>query len=64
MNRYLLLIILLHGCNNSVKKINDKFSKNNTIENSINISSKINPQQLSLEAKKNNAKAIDEYSTI
>ena len=51
MNRYLLLIILLHSCNNSVK-INDKFSKNNTIENSINISSKINPQQLSLEAKK------------
>ena len=51
MSRYLLLIILLHSCNNSVK-INDKFSKNNSIENSINISSKINPQQLSLEAKK------------
>ena len=50
MNRYLLLIILLHSCNNSVK-INDKFSENNTIENSINISSKINPQQLSLEAQ-------------
>ena len=50
MNKYLLLIILLHSCNNSVK-INDKFSKNNTIENSINITSKINPQQLSLEAK-------------
>ena len=51
MNKYLLLIILLHSCNNSVK-INDKFSKNNTIENSFNISSKINPQSLSLEAKK------------
>ena len=50
MNRYLLLIILLHSCNNSVK-INNKFSKNNTIENSINISSKTNPQQLSLEAQ-------------
>ena len=51
MNRYLLLIILLHSCNNSVK-IDDKFSKNNTIENSVNIISKINPQSLSLEAKK------------
>ena len=51
MNRCLLLIILLYSCNNSVK-IDDKFSKNNTIENSFNISSKINPQQLSLEAKK------------
>ena len=51
MNRYLLLIILLHSCNNSVK-INNKFSKNNTIENSINISSKIDPQKLSLEAQK------------
>ena len=51
MSRYLLLIILLHSCNNSVK-INDEFSKNNSIENSINISYKINPQQLSLEAKK------------
>ena len=51
MNRYLLLIILLYSCNNSVK-IDDKFSKNNTIENSVNISSKINPQSLSLEAKK------------
>ncbi len=51
MNRCLLLIILLYSCNNSVK-IDDKFSKNNTIENSVNISSKINPQSLSLEAKK------------
>ena len=51
MNRCLLLIILLYSCNNSVK-IDDKFSKNNTIENSFNISSKINPQSLSLEAKK------------
>ena len=32
MNRYLLLIILFYSCNNSVK-IDDKFSKNNTIEN-------------------------------
>ena len=51
MNRCLLLIILLYSCNNSVK-IDDKFSKNNKIENSVNISSKINPQSLSLEAKK------------
>ena len=51
MNRCLLLIILLYSCNNSVK-IDDKFSKNNTIENSFNINSKINPQSLSLEAKK------------
>ena len=48
MNRYLLLIILFYSCNNSVK-IDDKFSKNNTLENSINISAKINPQKLSLE---------------
>jgi hypothetical protein len=50
MNRYLLLIILFYSCNNSVK-IDDKFSKNNTLENSINISAKINPQKLSLEAQ-------------
>ena len=51
MMRYLLLVVLLHSCNNSIK-IPEKFSKNNTIENSINISSKIDPQKLSLEAQK------------
>ncbi len=51
MMRYLLLVVLLHCCNNSIK-IPEKFSKNNTIENSINISSKIDPQKLSLEAQK------------
>ena len=51
MMRYLLLVVLLHSCNNSIK-IHEKFSKNNKIENSVNISSKINPQSLSLEAKK------------
>jgi hypothetical protein len=49
--RYLLLVVLLNSCNNSIK-IPEKFSKNNTIENSINISSKIDPQKLSLEAQK------------
>ena len=51
MNRYLLLVVLLNSCNNSIK-IPEKFSKNNKIENSINISSKIDPQKLSLEAQK------------
>ena len=51
MMRYLLLVVLLNSCNNSIK-IPEKFSKNNTIENSINISSKIDPQKLSLEAQK------------
>ena len=51
MVRYLLLVVLLNSCNNSIK-IPEKFSKNNTIENSINISSKIDPQKLSLEAQK------------
>ena len=50
MKRYLLLIILFDSCNNSVK-IDDNFSKNNTLENSINISAKINPQSLSYEAQ-------------
>ena len=65
MNRCLLLIILLYSCNNSVK-IDDKFSKNNTIENSFNISSKINPQSLSLEAKKITQKwsSLAELQTI
>ena len=49
--RYLLLVVLLNSCNNSIK-IPEKFSKNNTIENSINISSKIDPLKLSLEAQK------------
>ena len=51
MVRYLLLVVLLNSCDNSIK-IPEKFSKNNTIENSINISSKIDPQKLSLEAQK------------
>ena len=51
MMRYLLLVVLLNSCNNSIK-IPEKFSKNNTIENSINISSKIDPLKLSLEAQK------------
>ena len=51
MMRYLLLVVLLNSCNNSIK-IPEKFSKNNTNENSINISSKIDPQKLSLEAQK------------
>lgn len=51
MVRYLLLVVLLNSCNNSIK-IPEKFSKNNTIENSINISSKIDPLKLSLEAQK------------
>ena len=50
MKRYLLLIILLHSCNNSIN-IADKYSENNTIENSINIGAKINPQSLSFEAQ-------------
>ena len=50
MKRYLLLIILLQSCNNSIN-IADKSSENNTIENSINISAKINPQSLSFEAQ-------------
>ena len=50
MMRYLLLIILLQSCNNS-NNVADNFSENNTLENSINISSKINPQSLSFEAQ-------------
>lgn len=50
MMRYLLLIILLQGCNNSIN-IADKSSENNTLENTINISAKINPQSLSFEAQ-------------
>ena len=50
MMRYLLLIILLQGCNNSIN-ITDRSSENNTLENSINISAKINPQSLSFEAQ-------------
>ena len=50
MMRYLLLIILLQGCNNSIN-ITDISSENNTLENSINISAKINPQSLSFEAQ-------------
>ena len=50
MKRYLLLIILLQSCNNTIN-IDDKSSENNTIENSINISSKINPQSLSFESQ-------------
>ena len=50
MKRYLLLIILLQSCNNS-NNVADNFSENNTLENSINISSKINPQSLSFEAQ-------------
>ncbi|MDC0654388.1 hypothetical protein OAP23_00240 [Flavobacteriaceae bacterium] len=48
--RYLLLIILLQGCNNSIN-ITDISSENNTLENSINLSAKINPQSLSFEAQ-------------
>ncbi|MBL6878297.1 MAG: hypothetical protein ISR04_04850 [Flavobacteriaceae bacterium] len=48
--RYLLLIILLQGCNNSIN-ITDRSSENNTLKNSINISAKINPQSLSFEAQ-------------
>ncbi|MDC1108526.1 hypothetical protein OAS56_00685 [Flavobacteriaceae bacterium] len=48
--RYLLLIILLQGCNNSIN-ITDRSSENNTLKNSINISTKINPQSLSFEAQ-------------
>lgn len=44
------MIILLQSCNNSIK-IADNFAHNNTPENSINISSKINPQKLSFEAQ-------------
>ena len=51
MMRYLLLIILLQGCNNSIN-ITDRSSENNTLKNSINISAKINPQSLSFEAQK------------
>ena len=50
MMRYLLLIILLQGCNNSIN-ITDISSENNTLENSINLSAKINPQSLSFEAQ-------------
>ena len=50
MKRYLLLIILLQSCNNSIN-IADKSSENNTLEKSINISAKINPQSLSYEAQ-------------
>ena len=50
MMRYLLLIILLQGCNNSIN-ITDRSSENNTLKNSINISAKINPQSLSFEAQ-------------
>jgi hypothetical protein len=50
MIRYLLLIILLQGCNNSIN-IADKSSKINSNENSINISAKINHQSLSFEAQ-------------
>ena len=50
MMRYLLLIILLQGCNNSIN-ITDRSSENNTLENSINLSAKINPQSLSFEAQ-------------
>ena len=50
MMRYLLLIILLQGCNNSIY-ITDRSSENNTMKNSINISAKINPQSLSFEAQ-------------
>lgn len=50
MMRYLLLIILLQGCNNSIN-ITDRSSENNTLINSINISAKINPQSLSFEAQ-------------
>jgi hypothetical protein len=50
MKRYLLLIILLQSCNNS-NNVANNFSKINTIENSINISAKINPQSLSFEAQ-------------
>jgi len=50
MMRYLLLIILLQGCNNSIN-IADKSSENDTLENTINISAKINPQSLSFEAQ-------------
>lgn len=50
MMRYLLLIILLQGCNNSIN-ITDISSENKTLENSINLSAKINPQSLSFEAQ-------------
>ena len=50
MMRYLLLIILLQGCNNSIN-ITERSSENNTLKNSINISAKINPQSLSFEAQ-------------
>lgn len=50
MMRYLLLIILFQGCNNSIN-ITDISSENNTLENSINLSAKINPQSLSFEAQ-------------
>lgn len=50
MMRYLLLIILVQGCNNSIN-ITDRSSENNTLKNSINISAKINPQSLSFEAQ-------------
>ena len=50
MMRYLLLIILLQGCNNSIN-ITDRSSENNTLKNSINISAKINTQSLSFEAQ-------------
>ena len=50
MMRYLLLIILLQGCNNSIN-ITDRSSENNTLKNSINLSAKINPQSLSFEAQ-------------
>ena len=50
MMRYLLLIILLQGCNNSIN-ITDRSSENKTLKNSINISAKINPQSLSFEAQ-------------
>lgn len=50
MMRYLLLIILLQGCNNSIN-ITDRSSENNTLKNSINISAKINPHSLSFEAQ-------------
>ena len=50
MMRYLLLIILVQGCNNSIN-ITDRSSENNTLKKSINLSAKINPQSLSFEAQ-------------
>ena len=50
MKRYLLLIILLQSCNNS-NNVADNFFENNTLENSTNITTKINPQSLSSEAQ-------------